>query len=79
MTPYSRQNVTAEDIEAVVEVLKSDFLTQGEVVTKFERAVASYCHAEYSVATSSATAALHVACLALGVTQDDQVWTSALS
>lgn len=79
MIPYSRQNVTEKDIDAVVKVLRSDFLTQGSVVTQFENAVSEYCHAKYGVATSSATAALHVACLSLGVTQHDLVWVPAIS
>jgi UDP-4-amino-4,6-dideoxy-N-acetyl-beta-L-altrosamine transaminase len=77
--PYSRQNVTEEDIESVVKVLRSDFLTQGTVVSEFENALAEYCHSKHGIATSSATAALHVACLSLDVTKDDLVWVSAIS
>ena len=79
MIPYSRQNVNEEDIEAVVKVLRSDYLTQGTVVTEFENAVASYCQAKYGVSTSSATAALHVGCLSLNVTEYDVVWVSVIS
>src|SRR5690606_9378868 len=66
MIPYGRQDITQADIDAVVEVLKSDFLTQGPLVPRFEQAVATYTGAEYAVAVNSATSALHLACLALG-------------
>lgn len=79
MIPYSRQTVTAEDIDAVVEVLQSDFLTQGPVLRRFEESVAYYCQARHAVATSSATAALHVACLSLEIGKGDLVWVSAIS
>jgi UDP-4-amino-4,6-dideoxy-N-acetyl-beta-L-altrosamine transaminase len=77
MIPYGRQEVTAEDIAAVVEVLKSDWLTQGPVVPRFENAVAAYCGAKHAVALNSATSALHVACLALGLGPGDALWTVA--
>lgn len=76
MIPYGRQSISETDIEQVVRVLKSDFLTQGPVVPQFESAVATYCQAQYAVAANSATSALHVACLALGVGPGDIVWTS---
>ena len=79
MIPYGRQSISEEDIEAVVEVLKSDFLTQGPAVPAFEEAVGSLCGAHYGVATNSATSALHIACLALGVGPGDSVWTSPLT
>ena len=79
MIPYGRQSISDADIEAVVEVLKSDFLTQGPVVPAFEEAVASLCGANYGVAANSATSALHLACLALGVGPGDTVWTSPLT
>lgn len=79
MIPYGRQNISEEDIQAVVDVLRSDFLTQGPVVPEFERKVAAYCGAEHAVAVSSATAALHIACLALGVGPGDRVWTSPIT
>lgn len=75
MIPYGRQRISAQDIDAVVDVLKSDFLTQGPQVPAFEQAIAHYCQVPYAVALSSATAALHVACLALDVGTDDLVWT----
>ena len=76
MIPYGRQDITEADIEAVVTVLRSDLITQGPVVPQFERAVADYCGASYGVATSSATAALHVACAALDLGPGDWLWTS---
>jgi UDP-4-amino-4,6-dideoxy-N-acetyl-beta-L-altrosamine transaminase len=77
MIPYGRQDISQADIEAVVEVLRSDWLTQGPAVPRFEQAVAAYCGANQAVATSNATAALHIACLALGVGAGDRVWTSS--
>ena len=79
MIPYGRQSISEEDIEAVVEVLRSDFLTQGPAVPAFEESVASLSGAKYGVATNSATSALHLACLALGVGPGDSVWTSPLT
>ena len=79
MIPYGRQNISQDDIDAVVEVLRSDFLTQGPVVPEFEKVVASYCGAKYAVAVNSATSALHIACLALGVGPGDLVWTSPVT
>ena len=77
MIPYGRQDIQQEDIDAVVEVLRSDFLTQGPRVPAFEAAVAERVGAAHGVATNSATSSLHVACLALGVGPGDLVWTSA--
>jgi UDP-4-amino-4,6-dideoxy-N-acetyl-beta-L-altrosamine transaminase len=79
MIPCGRQNISEADIAAVVEVLKSDFLTQGPAVEAFEKAVAEYTGATNAVSTNSATAALHLACLALGVGPGDRVWTSPIS
>ncbi|HHQ4596940.1 TPA: UDP-4-amino-4,6-dideoxy-N-acetyl-beta-L-altrosamine transaminase [Aeromonas veronii] len=79
MIPYGRQSISQADIDAVVEVLKSDFLTQGPVVPRFEQAVSDYCGAKFGVAVNSGTAALHIACLALGVGPGDWVWTSPIS
>ena len=79
LIPYGRQNINQADIDAVVEVLRSDFLTQGPVVPEFEKAVAAYCHANHAVAVNSATSALHIACLALGVGKGDLVWTSPIT
>lgn len=77
--PYGRQDITEADIDAVVTVLKSDFLTQGPMVPKFEHAVSNYCGAQYAVALNSATSALHVACLALGLGPGDWLWTSPIT
>ncbi|BCM75032.1 UDP-4-amino-4,6-dideoxy-N-acetyl-beta-L-altrosamine transaminase [Aeromonas caviae] len=79
MIPYGRQSISQADIDAVVKVLKSDFLTQGPVVPRFEQTVADYCGAKFGVAVNSGTAALHIACLALGVGHGDWVWTSPIS
>ena len=74
---YGRQDLSEDDINSVISVLRSDWLTQGPVGPQFEKTIAEYCGAEYAVATNSATSALHVACLALGVGKGDIVWTSA--
>jgi len=74
--PYARQSISEQDINAVAEVLQSDFLTQGPVVPAFEDAVAELVGAKYAVAGNSATSMLHIACLALGVSAGDRVWTS---
>ncbi|HYD74799.1 UDP-4-amino-4,6-dideoxy-N-acetyl-beta-L-altrosamine transaminase [Ramlibacter sp.] len=76
MIPYGRQQISAEDMEAVRAVLGSDFLTQGPAVPAFERAVADYVGAPHAVAVNSATSALHVACLALDLGPGDLAWTS---
>lgn len=75
MIPYGRQHITQADIDAVVDVLKSPFLTQGSQVPAFEQAIANYTSASYGVAVNSATSALHIACLALGLGQGDWLWT----
>lgn len=75
MIPYGRQDVTEEDLQAVTEVLQSDYLTQGPAVPAFEQEVARYVGSQYAVATNSATSALHLACLALGLTKGDWLWT----
>ena len=76
MIPYSRQLITAADVAAVEAVLQSDFLTQGPVVPRFEQDVAGVCGAGHAVAVNSATSALHVACLALGLGPGDWLWTT---
>ena len=75
MIPYGRQHITQADIDAVVEVLRSDFLTQGPAVPRFEATVAQQVGARHAVAMNSATSALHVACLALGLGPGDVLWT----
>lgn len=79
MIPYGRQHIDDADIAAVIETLQSDFLTQGPKVPEFEVAIAAACQAKYAVAMNSATSALHLACLALGVGNGDLVWTSPIS
>jgi len=79
MIPYGRQDISDADIQAVVEVLRSDFLTQGPAVPAFETAVASYCGAHHAIAINSATSGLHLACLALGLGAGDWVWTSPIT
>ena len=74
--PYGRQDVTDDDTAAVLEVLRSDWLTQGPGVPQFEAAVAAYCGAAHAVAVNSATSALHIACAALGLGPGDRLWTS---
>jgi UDP-4-amino-4,6-dideoxy-N-acetyl-beta-L-altrosamine transaminase len=77
--PYGRQSISESDIKAVVDVLRSDFLTQGPVLPNFEAAVAEYCQAKHAVATTNATSALHLACLALGLGPGDRLWTSPIT
>jgi UDP-4-amino-4,6-dideoxy-N-acetyl-beta-L-altrosamine transaminase len=79
MIPYGRQDISQEDINSVIDVLKSDFLTQGPVVLAFEKSVSDYCQSKFAFAVNSATSALHIACLALGVKKGDLVWTSPIS
>jgi len=79
MIPYGTQSLDSDDIQAVVDTLQSSYLTQGPQVANFELAIADYVQAQYAVATSSATAALHIACLALGLTKHDIGWTVPLT
>ncbi|CAM0553725.1 UDP-4-amino-4,6-dideoxy-N-acetyl-beta-L-altrosamine transaminase [Halomonas campaniensis] len=79
MIPYGRQEITQADIDAVVSVLKSDFLTQGPQVPRFEQAVAAHVGAKYALAVNSATSALHIACLSLGLGEGDWLWTSPIT
>lgn len=79
MIPYGHQDVTRADIDAVISVLTSDYLTQGPAVPRFEQAVANYCGASHAVAMNSATSALHIACLALGLGAGDWLWTSPIT
>jgi UDP-4-amino-4,6-dideoxy-N-acetyl-beta-L-altrosamine transaminase len=76
MIPYGRQDISDDDIAAVTAVLRSDFLTQGPAIPEFEKSVATYCGAKHAVAMNSATSALHIACMALGVSNGDLVWTT---
>lgn len=77
--PYGRQDISKKDIESVVNILKSDYVTQGPTTLQFENKVANYCGVKYAHSTNSATSALHVACLSLGVSEGDLVWTSPIS
>ena len=79
MIPYGRQDISDEDVAAVVAVLRSDFLTQGPAVPRFETRLAETCGAAHAVAVNSATSALHIACLALGVGPGSLVWTSPIT
>lgn len=79
MIQYGKQSINQDDIDAVVKVLQSDFLTQGKQVPLFEKTVASYCHVNHGIATNSATSALHIACLALDIGESDIVWTSPIT
>lgn len=79
MIPYGRQEITEADIDAVVRVLRSDLLTQGPVVPKFERAVADHVGARHAIAVNSATSALHIACLALDLRPGDWLWTTPVT
>ncbi|WP_396439430.1 UDP-4-amino-4,6-dideoxy-N-acetyl-beta-L-altrosamine transaminase [Limnohabitans sp.] len=76
MIPYGRQDITQADIDAVIAVLNSDYLTQGPTIEKFERSVMTHTGARHAVAVSNATAALHIACLALDLGPGDWLWTS---
>ena len=79
MIPYGRQDISQADVDAVVAVLQSDFLTQGPQVPAFEQAVANYTVATHAVAANSATSALHIACMALGLGPGDRLWTSPIT
>lgn len=79
MIPYGRQNIDKDDIKSVIEVMESDFLTQGPVTPIFEEELKNFCGAKYAIATINATSALHLACLSLGVKEGDIVWTSPIS
>jgi UDP-4-amino-4,6-dideoxy-N-acetyl-beta-L-altrosamine transaminase len=79
MIPYGRQDITQDDIDAVVGVLRSDFLTQGPAVPRFEQAVCAAVNARHAVAMNSATSALHVAALALGLGPGDLLWTTPIT
>ncbi len=76
MIPYSKQTIDASDIKEVVKVLRSDFITQGPKVLEFEHKISNFCGAKFAISTNSATSALHVACLSLGLKKGDTVWTS---
>lgn len=79
MIPYGRQEITPDDLQAVKSVLESDCLTQGPAVPAFEKKVSDYCGASHAVAVNSATSALHIACMSLGLVPGDLVWTSPVT
>jgi UDP-4-amino-4,6-dideoxy-N-acetyl-beta-L-altrosamine transaminase len=79
MIPYGRQDINQADIDAIIGVLRSDFLTQGPMVTRFEQAVAAHTGARHAVAVNSATSALHIACMALGLGPGDYLWTTPIT
>lgn len=79
LIPYGRQEISQADIDAVVDVLRSDFLTQGPMVPRFEQVVAASCGAKHALAVNSATSALHIACLTLGLGPGEWLWTSPIT
>ena len=79
MIPYSKQSISKSDINEVKKVLKSNFLTQGPYVAKFENLLKKKVGSKYAIAVNSATSALHIACLALGLKKGDYLWTSSNS
>ncbi len=79
MIYYGKQSINEDDIKAVESILRSDFLTQGPAIERFERCVADYCGAKYAVAVTNATSALHIACLAAGLGTGDSLWTSPIT
>ena len=79
MIPYGRQDIRQDDVDAVIRVLQSDFLTQGPQVPLFEKTVSEYCGVAHGIAVNSATSALHIACLSLGLGQGDILWTSPIT
>jgi len=79
MIPYGKQDIDQSDIDSVIEVLKSDYLTQGPKVPAFEQTVADHVGAKYALAVNSATSALHIACLSLELGQGDWLWTTPIT
>jgi UDP-4-amino-4,6-dideoxy-N-acetyl-beta-L-altrosamine transaminase len=79
MIPYGRQEITDADVDAVIQVLRSDFLTQGPRVPQFETAVAQYCGVAHAIAVNSATSALHIACMAMKLGPGDWLWTTPIT
>ena len=77
--PYGKQNITEDDINEVTKVLQSDFLTQGPKVPIFEEEICRKVNSKYAIASNSATSSLHLACMALGLSQDDILWTSPIT
>ena len=73
--PYNKQKIYKEDIQSIEKVLNSNYITQGPIVKKFEKSISSYVNSKYTSATNSATSALHIACLSLGLKSGDELWT----
>ena len=74
--PYGKHNICAQDIEEVVRVLKSDWITQGKIVEQFEKELCNSCDVQYATVVNSATSALHIACLTIGLKDNDYLWTT---
>ena len=79
MIPYAKQDISDEDIDSVIEVLKSDFLTQGNKVPLFEDIISERVGAKYALAANSATSCLYLSCLSLGLSKEDILWTSPIT
>ena len=79
MIPYGKQKISEDDIKQVIDVLRSDFITQGPKVPEFESSISKYVGSKFSVAVNSATSALHISCLALGLKKNDFLWTTTIS
>jgi dTDP-4-amino-4,6-dideoxygalactose transaminase len=79
MIPYGRQTITKDDIQSVIDVLESDYITQGPKVPLFEKAVCDFVEVQHAVAVNSATSALHIACIALGLKAGDSLWTTPIT
>ena len=77
--PYGTQNISKNNILNLKKILKSNYLTQGPTVKKFEKIISNYCNSKYAVAVNSATSALHISCIALGLKKNDILWTSPIS
>ena len=75
MIPYGKQHINEEDIQAVIAVLRGELITQGEAVPKFEKAIGRRCGVDFALGVNSGTSALHLACLALGLSAGDYFWT----
>ena len=75
MIPFSKQSISRKDIDYVVKVLKSDFLTQGPNTIKFEKKISQYTNSKYTISSNSGSSSLHLACLALGLSKNEIVWT----
>ena len=75
MIPFSKQSINKDDINSVIKVLKSNYLTQGPKTLEFEKKISKFVNSKYAVSSNSGSSSLHLACLALGVSKNDIVWT----